>query len=371
MFSIFKLNPDYSKRVYGLDVYRAVAIFLVVFQHGNLLVNKVLPDYPYFGMIDGVELFFVLSGFLIGGILIKTIEHNRGFDFKNLKEFWLRRWFRTLPLYYLILIANFILVKWQIIGGSIDKFNWKFIFFLQNFNTFFVDFFWESWSLSVEEWFYILFPFILLLLIFVFQQFISVKKIILLNIVLFIAGSIIYRLLKFDPSMSDFFWWESTWKKIVLFRLDSIIYGVLGAFIKYYYQSVWERYPKLLFTFGLCLTLLNLYCFGTAPLNSIYKQVFYFSCYNVGALLMLPLADSVISFKTTFGRLITHISLISYAMYLINLSCVEQVLDKNITIKNIQGAFVVYGIFWIVVIGLSTLLYKYYEKPLMDLRDRK
>ena len=53
--------------------------------------------------IDGVSIFFVLSGFLIGGILIKVLETEPA-TFKTLFNFWIRRWFRTLPNYLFILL---------------------------------------------------------------------------------------------------------------------------------------------------------------------------------------------------------------------------------------------------------------------------
>ncbi|HEX5003443.1 MAG TPA: acyltransferase, partial [Bacteroidia bacterium] len=60
--SLLKVKADYSRRVYGLDVFRAVAILLVVMGHGSFLINMVAPDFPYILLPDGVELFFVLSG---------------------------------------------------------------------------------------------------------------------------------------------------------------------------------------------------------------------------------------------------------------------------------------------------------------------
>ena len=60
-------------RNFGLDLFRTLAILLVVLSHGKFLLNgTVLENFPYVKMLDGVDLFFVLSGFLIGGILLKS-----------------------------------------------------------------------------------------------------------------------------------------------------------------------------------------------------------------------------------------------------------------------------------------------------------
>ena len=99
--------------------------------HGSML-EKADTNFPWIRFIDGVELFFVLSGFLIGGILIRLFEEPKVFGWKELLNFWLRRWFRTLPNYYLVLILNIIIVYFGVIKEDFSQFNWKFFFFLQN-----------------------------------------------------------------------------------------------------------------------------------------------------------------------------------------------------------------------------------------------
>ncbi len=106
MIKLFRLNPDYGKRVFGLDLMRAFAIIFVVMGHGSWMLDKADTDFPWIGFIDGVELFFVLSGFLIGGILIKLFQNTKSLGVKTLWNFWIRRWFRTLPNYYLILLIK-------------------------------------------------------------------------------------------------------------------------------------------------------------------------------------------------------------------------------------------------------------------------
>jgi len=128
------LGIDYSKRAYGLDLLRAIAIVLVVVEHGNYLIEMALPGFPYVSLIDGVELFFVLSGFLIGSILIKTLVNHDGLNSKLIFEFWKRRWLRTLPAYYVVLILNIFVVKFGIIKGDIHQFNYSFFVFTQNFH---------------------------------------------------------------------------------------------------------------------------------------------------------------------------------------------------------------------------------------------
>src|SRR5659263_324332 len=103
MNKLFKIDIDTS-RIFGLDILRALAIMFVVIEYGSYLLPQKLRTISDFFVFDGVSIFFVLSGFLIGGILIKLIDKN-GFNFSILKTFWIRRWYRTLPNYFLILIA--------------------------------------------------------------------------------------------------------------------------------------------------------------------------------------------------------------------------------------------------------------------------
>ncbi len=77
------IDLNYEKRTYGLDLFRAVAITLVVFGHGLSISGDLFQSFPTIPMIDGVDLFFVLSGFLIGSILIKTIEENKQLNWRK------------------------------------------------------------------------------------------------------------------------------------------------------------------------------------------------------------------------------------------------------------------------------------------------
>ncbi|MFM9911077.1 MAG: acyltransferase family protein, partial [Chitinophagaceae bacterium] len=151
-----------SDRIFGLDLLRAFAIFFVVFLHGSLILPQRLAVYQFYVVFDGVSIFFVLSGFLIGRIIIKTFNTEH-LSYHCLSSFWIKRWFRTLPNYFIILLA---LILLQVISGK--SFNgaplWKYFLFLQNFNSPQPGFFSESWSLSVEEWFYLLIPLFIFLL---------------------------------------------------------------------------------------------------------------------------------------------------------------------------------------------------------------
>jgi peptidoglycan/LPS O-acetylase OafA/YrhL len=354
-----------SDRNFGLDIVRAVAILLVVCGHGSyLLTNTWLDNFPYIKMIDGVDLFFVLSGFLIGGILLKEINSSVQFGGKELVRFWKRRWFRTLPNYYLILLVNYLIVHFSIIHEDIHQFNWKFLFFLQNFSSPFFGFFWESWSLSIEEWFYLSSPFLLV----IFLKFLSPKRSFLLVTILMMIMPVLYRVWILNPTI-DNFWYDQTFRKVVIARLDSIAYGLLAAWVFFYYKEYWQKFKWVCLAagIGLIIFIVN----HASPNTSFYKQVLLFSITPISAMFLLPFAQSLRSARGIIARSVTHISKISYSMYLINLSVIAEVIRDNFAPKSETTGIITYLVYWILVLSASTLLYMYFEKPMMNLRDRK
>lgn len=360
-----KHSAGNSNRIFGLDIFRALAIFLVVCGHGGFLLNNTfLDNFPFIRMIDGVDLFFVLSGFLIGGILLKETNQNKKFGLKELSTFWKRRWFRTLPNYFLILLLNFIFVKYAIIHEDITQFNWKFFVFSQNLASPFYGFFWESWSISIEEWFYLSSPILLLGFLKIFNQ----KNAFLLVIIIMMIFPILYRYSILDPNMDDF-WFDVTFRKVILARLDSISYGLLAAWTFFYFPSFWtkSRFYFLLIGIGLIVFIVNY----PASSGSFYKQMIYFTITPISAMLLLPFAESIKSGRGLVAKGITHISKISYSMYLINLALVAKVFADNFSPKNQLDGILKYGLYWIIVIIASTILYQFFEKPIMNLRDKK
>src|ERR1043165_8912860 len=87
-----------QQRIFGLDILRAFAILSVVWVHGGELLPPAVQRYYRLLSPDGVSVFFVLSGYLIGGILIRTLAQE-GAGVRTLWRFWARRWLRTLPNY--------------------------------------------------------------------------------------------------------------------------------------------------------------------------------------------------------------------------------------------------------------------------------
>lgn len=362
---VFTVELETDKRVFGLDALRAFAIFLVIFAHGCLFIlHEYFPGFPYFPYLDGVDLFFVLSGYLVGGIFIKDFYNKESYGFKDLLTFWKRRWIRTMPLYFLILalvlILAFLKHDFKLNKGIIPYF-----FFLQNFNWRMGWFFPESWSLSIEEWFYLIFPFIIYLFA-LSRIIIKYKKALTLFVV---SGILLFSLLSknyyfiYHPEylQTDFF------RKTVLLRLDSLMLGVLGAYMHKNFPSLWNKVAIPAFIVGITALILLPFLHG----DGMFNYVYYSFTESIAVLLIFPFLTNIKTVKGRIADFVTRFSLVSYSMYMINWTLVINNLNFLFPVHSPFLAVIFFLIYFVLVYFISVLLFKYFEKPILALRDRK
>jgi peptidoglycan/LPS O-acetylase OafA/YrhL len=161
------MKPD--SRIPALDGLRGIASLMVLLFHfGPHLVRDDNSRFLFLNSVpllwfQGVDLFFVLSGFLISGILADARESPRYF-----RTFYARRVFRIFPLYYLVLLGYGLAIALSRANTSTRLFEnplpfWTYVLYLQNFamamgNTFGAIWMAGSWSLAVEEQFYLTLP---------------------------------------------------------------------------------------------------------------------------------------------------------------------------------------------------------------------
>ncbi|MEZ4802574.1 MAG: acyltransferase [Gelidibacter sp.] len=371
------MQIDYSKRIFGLDLMRAVAIMMVVFSHIRWITpnaRSIIPDLMSISGVMGVEIFFCLSGFLIGRILYKMYM-SENFSFKHVFYFWIRRWFRTLPNYYLALLMNILIVFY--IGSQLPEHIWRYFFFLHNFATEMPWFFAESWSLSIEEFAYILGPLLLYSTLF-FKTKTSKSRMFLIVtmfiILVFFVSKCIYNQ---NEPIRDMRHWNVNVKGMVIYRIDAIYYGVLAAYFSIVKPSFWIKikYPTFIVgIFGLLIlnTLIPMYriFIGTHPM---FWNVWYFVIKSISISATLPLLSSMKSAPKSILKPITYISILSYAMYLLHYSIVMQLMKHFIPTEDLAGLDIAVFILVYILLTmiLSYLLYTFYEKPLMDLRDSR
>lgn len=146
-------------RLAGLDTLRALAIILVLLYHYMVVVSNE-NTFGYVTQIGwmGVDLFFVLSGYLIGDQILQVLAQKGTL---SLGQFYIRRLLRTLPNYYAVCLLYFIFSATLTGKNTADW--WRFLTFSQNFTFRPGDIFTHSWSLCIEEQFYLCMPLIFML----------------------------------------------------------------------------------------------------------------------------------------------------------------------------------------------------------------
>ena len=324
-----------------------------------------------FGMrygIVAVESFFVVSGFLIGGILLRDFKDEM--NGKIMWNFWKKRWFRTLPLYYAVLLLKFALVDSEI-GANLG---WYFVF-LQN-NIYGVDFLPVSWTLVVEEWFYLLIPFFFIIF---FRNGITPKKFYLL-IILFVIGAnlarmawILYTDRGFGAMIGNF-----------VFRLDSNLIGVGLAGLLMFHKEKFQRMAKADFVIPAAIGLILLSAlFGyyqggcTEPcVQHFWLRTVWFSAVSIGIALILPFFYCAPIFaprkdgtESRFRYLITWGSLLAYPVYLVH-SEIYIWMKANVDGWKDQNELLVFVVNNLIVVTVGLLLYHLIDKPVLRMRKR-
>ena len=365
-----------SNRNIGLDLIRSIAIIMVLIAHsGGIFHNDIsivgegMRRLSICG-VYGVELFFVLSGFLIGRILIKMLISEEITDRKGiwlfLRKFWVRRWLRTIPLYLLMLVANCLFLYF--ISGienlkSIPL--WRYFFFLQSYNPVSLGFFPESWSLSVEEWFYLIVP---ILLVVAYKSFNNIPLTIILVVLLVMFIRIIYVLYIGSENLA----WDSEIRKNTFLRLDSLGIGLMFAYVFIKKESIFRLFfSKTLLFLGILGIVLNMFLHINSKefINALYLKTLFFDITSISLGMVMCYVYNM-KIKHSFGRTISVISKISYSVYLIHFPIVVCAANYAWGINSTLYRCVICFCAWIIIFTLSFLLYKYYEYPVMTLRDK-
>lgn len=380
-----------NKRIIGLDVLRSIAILLVMLMHsgsmflplaklpliGNI-VGKLLAIIIPVGYL-GVELFFVLSGYLIGSILIKLFSDNKKPIFKEIKQFWIRRWLRTLPNYYFVLLINYVVFVFIL---NSYPFNWKYLFFIQNFISVQPSFFRESWSLAVEEWSYFLLPIIMFVCFVLFKKS-SSKFLILLSICLIILLSFCVKFAFLFTNFHQFIPFDEQLRKVVLFRLDAIMYGFLMAWLMHYFSSFFLKHKIIFLLLGLFFLVILVWYFyinGNFELDNqtsnfiivFINRMFWIPLVGVSFSFMIPFFATLISFNNNIlNTVFMFISKISYSLYLIHFPVYALIFFKKLPFLNIQQSLYNIMSYFTVCFVIAYLLYRFWELPFLKWRDNK
>lgn len=358
-----------SGRNYGLDVLRAAAILLVLTSHATFFIIQAIPEsdqvklISYFCGFWGVELFFVLSGFLIGKIIKNLLNSDSGYW---VFSFWIRRWFRTLPCYFLFLLLN--ILWFYYLNAALPEKLYYYPIFAQNLAWEHPDFFPEAWSLSVEEWFYLLFPLVIVVLIKCKLR--PVSAYLASGACLLIFSTMLRFICAFiEPSLS----WDSGIRKVVVFRFDALMFGIYLSWFIGYINSIKQR--RVLFLLGLGALLVSAVTYFSLDHDySYFLKTIGFSITSIGFTLIIPyMLNFRVAERSIFGAFFKKTALWSYSMYLSNF-LLYGMIQKMIFSEYSHDHIWVYVFFCILLLVLScyvvsAAIYKLYELPIMNLRE--
>ena len=354
-----------ENRNFGLDFIRAAAICLVLFSHRSLIVKLDASSEEsnfLFGFF-GVELFFVLSGFLIGKQLIDLSEKKS--KFREYVRFLTRRWLRTLPLYYIVVVVY--------MYNSSNTSPLLHLLFLQN--SCFLSkeelyFFEQSWSLTIEEFAYLIIP-----ILFFFSNNLlhwSVKQKIFLVLISIIFLSIFsrYYYVKEIPDI-DYDLWI---RKSTFLRLDAICIGILMAWLKKYYAKIFVFLSKPFFPVFAIILILYLNYIGdilvsNSEVSSVFPSAIGFEIISLLLVCIIPCFE-INSKIECLGKIkplrlgISLIAVLSYCIYLIHMPIYLYIF------KHYDGLihFKAIAAITLLIFFISLTSYLFIEKPIKNIR---
>jgi len=301
------MNINYRPEIDGL---RAIAVISVIFYHAQIeLLNHKL----FLGGFIGVDIFFVISGYLITSIILKELLITGKFSFP---KFYERRIRRILPALLLIMLASLPLAWLYLLPTSFVDFSKSILYSLGFGSNFYFHFSGEeygaisgffkpllhTWSLSVEEQYYILFPIILLISLRFFKNYI---------IIIFLIGFLLSLII------AD--WGSKNYPSLTFYILPTRGWELLaGSILAYYELKLGHRSQNKILNIvlpyiGLFLILISILFFndGTRHPSLITLPPIIGVCLIIWFTSKKKLVTNILSSKILVG-----IGLISYSLYL-------------------------------------------------------
>ncbi|RPD40720.1 acyltransferase family protein [Chitinophaga barathri] len=355
----------------GLDHLRALAIITVLFYHYRMFQHpRWLDEIMGFGW-TGVDLFFVLSGYLISSQLFENMARGKQV---SLPEFFIKRVFRIIPAYLVVLAVYFLIPAFHEKEALPPL--WKFLTFTQNFGFDIKNFgtFSHVWSLCVEEHFYLLFPLVLVTMIHFNAERRGGQLLLAVLIFGFIARLLSWYLLIAPDAGNDTF--GITWYKHMYYptynRLDGLLAGVAIAALFVFRPSVKEKITQ----HGNTILLLGLLVltgawFLVEDQKDFYASVFGFPAVSAGYGLLVVAAVSPGCFLYKYGSRFTALmAKLSFGLYLTHKGVIH--LAQPLLIKTglaPKGSLMFLLCLVVAVLG-ALLLNKTVEEPFLKLRQR-
>lgn len=355
-----------TSRVPQLDGIRGLAIALVLVWH-CLAIPLLLSSSPVlrtFGKIgsqfwSGVDLFFVLSGFLIGGILIDAKTSDRYFS-----TFYIRRAFRILPIYVICCAAYpFFRSYWQPMPWYVYASFTENLWLRDHLSRVWLM---HGWSLAIEEQFYLTLPALIWVL---------PRKYIWKFAAFGVLASLMFRCFMYLRFSAE---WAPAAYMLLPARADSLLLGVLAAALVripgalLYLQTHSGRLVQMAVLSGLPVVLFSFE--GVGPMSPVMCTIGYTViavCY--GCLLLLSLTSEGFVKHLFLQPWLRWLGSISYGLYLLHLSLLIpafHIVRRHGMVINEPADLLPIAITLVLSLGLAQISWMYFESPLVRIGHR-
>ena len=333
----YNYNKENEEHIRGLDLLRGLSCyFIVVCHYFAFSYDHVFSEYL---SLIFVEFFFVLSGFVLFPQLIRIFENK-----KNLGIFYIRRFLRTLPLYFVCLIIISLMFNEFV---TLDFL--KYFFFIQDLTPNFLskNYYTIVWSLSIEEFFYLLFP--------LFLAFAKKENYLRYSIYLFIF--LILIKIPFIDNFDTKFLRTGT-----LFRLDAILLGFLLRHIytkiNFFYSAAISLFFLLIYFF-----LQDFFISNKDLLTVKFSFVFLLQLISGSVLLFFCNIENFMK-SPVLRKFATLSANQAYSLYLIHLIFIY--ILKDLSLENVTK----FSIYIALIFVSSTVIFYFFEKPILKMRPR-
>ena len=352
-----------SEHIAALDGVRGLAVIFVFIYHASSSIEvhnsfaSLLQGIASCGGV-GVDLFFILSGYLITGILLhaKDVEN-------YYQVFYARRALRILPLYYVVMFGM-MSMHWPPIKAQI----W-FWFNLSNFPTAFnpglIPYLSHYWSLAIEEQFYLIWPGTVRRLN---------EKILIRICIGVIITCLVLRNLPIVLAWNQH--WPNFIYRLTPFRIDTLCAGALLALLIYRGVNLnrFRAYLRIACIAGATILAAS---FSAGPSSSLLVRFGYTGaivCFS--ALIALALDPASLTAKVFKNRFLRRMGLYSYCFYLIHVGVLSHDSFFQRRLVGLHLAFanealnrvIAHSIAFAVTFGISALSYKFFESPILGLK---
>lgn len=374
------ISSTSTKRLSGLDHCRSLAIIFVFVYHYRIFGNPPLVDtIGEFGW-TGVDLFFVLSGYLIGGQLLGAIAKDRPIAYG---EFWFKRFMRIIPAYAATLILYYTIPAFT--ERSHLPPLWKLVTFTQNFGLDLTKTaaFSHAWSLCIEEQFYLILPLVIFALViksngsglhtshFSRHARLTIPVIVILGLAArtFCWFHFIAPIPPDGPRGIPFYKWiyYPTWG-----RLDGLLAGVSLAAVYHFKPQTWQKLTRHGNTWLLAsLGLITAAGFLSAGFDTFRTAVLGFPLISLAYGLLVLAALSPNTFLYRFGsRLTRFIATISYSLYLTHKQIIHLTQQLLVGPDGDHDSYWLFAACAFTSLVAATLLHFAVERPFLKWRDR-